>query len=62
MNRKRNLGYRLAPLMAMILVGCGQKGPLTLPKPQFPAPAAANAADPASSSPPANVSTPPPKK
>ncbi|MFM8630896.1 MAG: LPS translocon maturation chaperone LptM, partial [Betaproteobacteria bacterium] len=48
MNRKRNLGYRLAPLMAMILVGCGQKGPLTLPKPQFPAPASANAADPAS--------------
>jgi predicted small lipoprotein YifL len=58
----RTFGYRLAPLMAMILVGCGQKGPLSLPKPQFPAPAAANAADPASSSPAANVSTQPPKQ
>ena len=27
-----------AVLSALILVGCGQKGPLTLPKPQFPAP------------------------
>jgi len=62
MNRKRTFGYWLAPLMATILVGCGQKGPLSLPKPQFPAPAAANAADPAPSSPAANGSTPQPKK
>ncbi|WVN41690.1 lipoprotein [beta proteobacterium MWH-UniP1] len=27
-----------AMLSSAILVGCGQKGPLTLPKPQFPAP------------------------
>jgi predicted small lipoprotein YifL len=29
----------LAALIPLILFGCGQKGALTLPTPQFPAPA-----------------------
>ena len=39
-----NLRFKTVPivvvLLSTILVGCGQKGPLTLPKPQFPAPEA----------------------
>ncbi|MFZ9345696.1 MAG: LPS translocon maturation chaperone LptM [Burkholderiaceae bacterium] len=38
-NLKTNSARVIAAcLCAVILVGCGQKGPLTLPKPQFPAP------------------------
>ncbi|NBW01042.1 MAG: hypothetical protein EBR85_04890 [Betaproteobacteria bacterium] len=63
MSTLRSVSCRLAPLIAMILVGCGQKGPLTLPKPQFPAPAAANASGPPpSNNPPANEPAHPVKK
>lgn len=42
MMNSANTCARIAALVtALILVGCGQKGPLTLPKPQFPAPDAA---------------------
>ncbi|MFZ9391404.1 MAG: LPS translocon maturation chaperone LptM [Burkholderiaceae bacterium] len=62
MNRLRSLSYRLIPLMAVILVGCGQKGPLTPPKAQFPAPSAVGTPDPSPTSPPANTSSQPQKK
>ena len=35
-----------AVIIALLVAGCGQKGPLELPQPQYPAPSASPASNP----------------
>lgn len=51
-----------APLVLLILLaGCGQKGPLYLPKPEKPAPVKPSAPAPASATLPQPATIPPPQ-